>query len=250
MEWYYRTRMGKKIDDPKKIIEDSIYQRKKLIGGFKGNPKVNMKLFMESYSQFPSHWAISLSGEPTLYPKLPELVKELRKHRETRSIFIVSNGQDPSMILKMKSQDALPTQLYISVSAPNKELFNQINKSVYKDGWERLNKTLSMMPKLECRTVIRLTLIRGINDNESYLPLYAKLLDKSKADFIEIKAFMFLGQSRKRLRQENMPEHKEVLSFSGKLLKLMKHYHLHNQHEISRIVLLKRNGSKKEDKIR
>jgi tRNA wybutosine-synthesizing protein 1 len=249
MEWYYRTKMGKRIDSPKEIIEGAIAQRGKLINGFKGNPKVNMDLFKESYNLFPSHWAISLSGEPTLYPKLPELVLELKKRKEVKSIFIVSNGQEPSMILKMKRKDALPTQLYISLSAPNKALFGRINRSVYRDGWKRLNRTLSILPKLDCRTVIRLTLIKGINDKEEYLPMYAKLLEKSKADFIEIKAFMFIGQSRKRLRQENMPSHGEVLDFSKKLLKHLKDYHIQDQHELSRIVLLKRNGSKKKDKI-
>ncbi|MCX6774003.1 MAG: 4-demethylwyosine synthase TYW1 [Candidatus Micrarchaeota archaeon] len=250
MEWYYRTKMGKRINSPKQIIEGAIAQRRKLINGFKGNPKVNMKLFMESYSLFPSHWAISLSGEPTLYPKLPELVLELKRHKEVKSIFIVSNGQEPSMILKMKRKDALPTQLYISLSAPNKILFDRINRSVHKDGWKRLNRTLSLLPKLDCRTVIRLTLIKGMNDDKKYLPLYSRLLKKSKADFIETKAFMFLGQSRKRLKQENMPRHAEVLDFSKKLLTYLKSYHIQNQHEISRIVLLKRNGSKKQDNIR
>jgi len=249
MEWFYRTRMGKKIDSPKEIIEEAIAQRRKLINGFKGNPKVNMKLFMESYSLFPSHWAISLSGEPTLYPKLPELILELKKHKEVRSIFVVSNGQEPLMIQKMKRKDALPTQLYISVTAPNKKLFDKINRSIHKDGWQRLNRTLSLLPALGCRTVIRLTLIKGINDMDEHLPAYARLLDKSKADFIEIKAFMFLGQSRKRLKQENMPRHAEVLDFSRKILNHLSEYRLQNQHEISRIVLLKRNGSKIKDEI-
>jgi len=249
MEWYYRTKMGRKIDDPKKIIEEAIAKRRKLICGFKGNPKADKKLFSESYDIFPSHWAISLSGEPTLYPKLPELVLELKKHRETRSIFVVSNGQEPPVFLRMKKLGALPTQLYVSLSAPNRMLFNRINRSIHRDGWERLNRTLSILPKLDCRTVIRLTLIRGLNDRDEYLPLYAKLLEKSKADFIEIKAFMFLGQSRKRLKQENMPYHSEVVAFSKKLLKSLKAYKIRNQHGISRIVLLKRKGSKKEDRI-
>ncbi len=249
MEWYYRTKMGKRTDAPKAIIEKAVEARKKLVAGFRGNPKADKKLVEESYGMFPSHWAISLSGEPTLYPKLPELVLELRKHKEVRSIFVVTNGQEPDMLLKMEKMGALPTQLYISVDAPNRELFKRINRSTYWNGWERLKRTLGTLNSLKCRTVIRFTLIKGINDADAYLPLYAGLFGRSKADYIEIKAFMFLGQSRKRLKQENMPSHDDVKAFANKLLKLLKIYKVQNGHELSRIVLLKRKGSKVGDRI-
>lgn len=249
MEWYYRTKMGKKIDSPKSIIEKTVGARRKLLAGFRGNFNADKKLVNESYDLFPSHWAISLSGEPTLYPKLPELVLELRKHREVRSIFVVTNGQEPDMLLKMKGMGALPTQLYVSVDAPNRELFKKINKSTYWNGWERLKMTLGIINKLKCRTVIRFTLIKGINDADAYLPLYAGLFGRSRADYIEIKAFMFLGQSRKRLKQENMPSHEDVKLFARKLAKLLKTYKMQNEHVLSRIVLLKRKDSKVNDKI-
>ena len=36
----------------------------------------------------------------------------------------------------------MPTQLYISLDAPNKELWKQIDKSCVTDGWEKLMETL------------------------------------------------------------------------------------------------------------
>ncbi len=249
MEWYYRSKMGKRIDSPETIIKGAVEKRKKLLAGFRGNPKANVKLVNEAYGMFPSHWAISLSGEPTLYSRLPELIKELRRHKEVKSIFVVSNGQEPDMLLKMKRMNALPTQLYISVDAPDRELFSRINRSVHWNGWERLKMTLGILPKLNCRRVLRFTMIKGLNDEDRFLPDYAGLFERSKADYIEIKAYMFLGQSRKRLKQENMPTHSDVKTFAKKLLKFMKTYKLQNEHEISRIVLLKRKDSKIDDKI-
>jgi tRNA wybutosine-synthesizing protein 1 len=249
MEWYFRAKMGKRTDAPKEIIEKTVEARKRLIAGFRGNPNANAKLVEESYSLFPSHWAISLSGEPTLYRRLPELVKALREHSEVKSIFIVSNGQEPEMLLKMKRMGALPTQLYISVAAPDRGLFRRINRSAYADGWERLGRTLGIVRRLKCRTVIRFTLIKGINDADAYLPLYAGLFGRSRADYIEIKAFMFLGQSRKRLKQENMPSHEDVRAFAKKLLKLLKAYKMQNEHALSRVVLLKRRDSRFGDRI-
>jgi tRNA wybutosine-synthesizing protein 1 len=145
--------------------------------------------------------------------------------------------------------DALPTQLYVSVTASDEELFSKINRSVCKDGWARLNKTLGIMAKLKCRRVIRFTLIKGMNDDDKYIKQYARLFEKSKADYIEVKAFMFLGQSRKRLKQENMPSHADVRAFAARLAKAMGNYRMHNEHELSRIVLLKRNDSKVDDRI-
>ena len=48
-------------------------ERRKLIVGHFGDPKQDKQKIEESLT--PSHYAISLSGEPTMYPKLPDLIK-------------------------------------------------------------------------------------------------------------------------------------------------------------------------------
>lgn len=249
-EWMAEIKMGKnEVDEPRDIIEGVLEKRKKLISGLKGAPDADLKKCKESFELFPSHWAISLSGEPTLYPRLAEMVKELRKHSEVRSIFIVSNGQEPNALLKLKKEDALPTQLYISVDAADAKMFEKVNRPKYKDGWKRLNRTLSLLPKLNCRRVLRYTLINGINDSEKYLPKFAEIFEKPKADFIEIKGYMFLGDSRKRLVFENMPKHEYVKEYSEKIVKLLPNYRIIDEDYLSRIVLLKREDSKYENLI-
>ncbi len=251
MEWMKKIKMKKsEVDDPIKIIEETVKQRKKLIVGIKGAYDSNKKLFDEAYELFPSHWAISLSGEPTIYPRLNELINLLKERKEVRSVFLVTNGQEPNHLLRLSKSNSLPTQLYLSLDAPNKELFDKINKSLYKNGWARLNKTLKLMSKFNCRRVIRFTLIKGLNDDEKYLKEYAKLFEMSKTDFIEVKAYMFLGLSRQRLKIENMPYHEDVINFSNKLAKFLKNYSIINEHSPSRIVLFKRNDSKYENIIR
>ncbi|MFH1222460.1 MAG: 4-demethylwyosine synthase TYW1 [Candidatus Micrarchaeota archaeon] len=232
------------LDSPEIIIEKSVQARNKLISGF-GNPDVgNRKMFDEMFRSFPSHWAISLSGEPTIYPKIGALVKELRKHREVRSIFIVTNGQEPARLAAMARSKCLPTQLYVSLSASNEAAFRKLNKSTYKDGWKRLLRTLKMLGRLKCRTVVRLTLMKGINDSEEAQQQFAKLLEMAQADFIEVKSYMFLGQSRKRLKKENMPFHPEVVAYSKQLAKLLPSYKIEAEDTRSCIVLLKRKKSK------
>ncbi len=244
MEWMKKTSMeSAEVDSPKEIIERTVPARRKIMSGIGGAKDVQKDLFRESFTEFPSHWAISLSGEPTIYPRLGELVEELRSRDEVKSIFIVTNGQEPEMIEKMAKDKNLPTQLYVSLSAPNQKLFNKINRPVYADGWQRLMRTLSMLRRLGCRKVIRLTILKGMNDKPEHLAEYAKIMDDSYTDFIEIKSYMFLGLSRQRLKKENMASHKSIKEWSLRLLDRMPGYRLEAEDETSRIVLLKRKKS-------
>lgn len=251
MEWMRRIEMKEsEVDDPGKIIEDCLEQRDELIAGIGGAHDVDRDAFERMFRKFPSHWAISLSGEPTIYPRIGELVRKLREKGEVKSIFIVTNGQEPDRIRQMADEGNLPTQLYVSLTASNEEDFKRINKPVYEDGWERLNRTLGMLKDLKCRTVIRFTLIKGLNDSQEQLEQFAKIFERTKSDFIEIKSYMHLGYSQKRLKIGNMPYHEDVKKASEELLGSMPSYKYEDEDEKSRIVLLKMKGSEVENIIK
>jgi tRNA wybutosine-synthesizing protein 1 len=227
-------------DDVETIYEELIKERRKLLIGFKGYGKVNKKILEEALS--PNHFAISLAGEPLAYSKIGELVEHIRK-KGARSIFIVTNGQYPERLEEMWKKNQLPTQLYVSMNAPNKEIFSLVNMPSLPDAWERFNRTLEIMRQLPIRRVIRLTLIKGINDK--FLDGYVEQIEKAKPDFVEVKSYMFLGYSRKRLKPENMREHEEVRDFSNKLNALLSNYHVEDEQKESRIVLLMRDGAQR-----
>ncbi len=231
-----------KVDEPEMIVKNLLEKRKKLLTGFKGNKEVILEKLDESYSQDPVHYAISLSGEPTLYPKLNELVKYLKSLPRTETIFIVTNAQEPEFFINLDSE-SLPTQLYISLDAPNEELYKKINCPLYSDGWERLNKSLFLASNLPTRKVIRFTQIKGLNDKDKFLKDYSRLFELYKADFIEVKAYMHIGLSQKRHSKEQMPEFEEVKEFALKLCKENPNYELVDEMKDSRIVLLKRKDS-------
>ena len=71
---------------------------------------------------------------------------------------------------------------------------------------------------------------------------YSKLIKKSNADFIEVKAYMWVGYSRERLEIGNMPRHREVMEFAEKIAKETG-YEMIDEKENSRVVLLG-NGNK------
>ncbi len=110
-EFYDTLQMPEQlVDEPDVIVEQLMAERKKLINGFYGNPKNSKKKLDESL--LPAHYAISLSGEPTMYPKLPQLIKYLKSLNATKSIFLVTNGQEPDMLMRLAVEEALPTQIY------------------------------------------------------------------------------------------------------------------------------------------
>ena len=247
-EIFHSGKTPGKIENPEKLIEKLIAERKQLLIGYGGYKKINRKKFQEALK--PCHFAISLIGEPTLYPKLPELVRLLKQRKDFKTVFIVTNGQNPEMLLKLKKKKALPTQLYISMNAPDKELYEKICRPTAKDFWKNYLKSLKIMKDLNCRRVIRLTVIKGINDDEKFMKDFAKIILMANPDFVEVKAYMFVGYSRQRLREENMPLMTDIEKFSGKLLKFLKNFKLSDKCRLSRIVLLKNKKCEWAQKIK
>jgi len=78
----------KNPEDPKKIIDGAIKAQQKLLTGFKIDPNSKKKQLsranQEKYqeAQEPMQFAISLTGEPTLYPLIGDLIEELTKRKK------------------------------------------------------------------------------------------------------------------------------------------------------------------------
>jgi tRNA wybutosine-synthesizing protein 1 len=218
------------IDEPNFIIENSIKAQKKLLSGFGGNDKTNMKLFKESDKI--EHVALSLTGEPITYPKINEIIDSF--HDKKISTFLVTNAQYPDKIKNLK----IVTQLYISLDAPNKELSKMIGKPLFSDYWERLLQSLDEMKKKNFRTTIRMTMIKGMNMDIKYINDFKNLILRSDADFIEVKGYMFVGSSRQRLKKENMPYHEEIVDYCKEFIKILPDYEIVNEQKPSRVVLI------------
>jgi tRNA wybutosine-synthesizing protein 1 len=221
------------IDDPKDIIENTIKEQLKTITGLGGHPNVNKKRLEESKKI--KHFAISLTGEPTMYPKLGELIKKL--HEKKITSFLVTNGQYPDSLEKLEKEDSLPTQIYLSLDAPTKEIYYNLDKPMLKDFWERFNRTLDIIHRIKdkTRTVLRITSVKHRNMcNEKD---YAKLIEKANPKFLEIKGFTLLGPSGEKLTLENVPSHDEVKQFAKDIIKHCD-YKLIDEEPTSRVVLL------------
>jgi len=151
----------------------------------------------------PNHAAISLDGEPLLYPKISGLVEEFRNRNMTT--FIVTNGTFPRVISSMES---LPTQLYVTLPAPNENLYKKVCRPMEKHGWDKLMETLSQLNSLSCRSLIRLTAVKNLNLNEGLIKEYVKLVKNANPDFFEIKGFTL--QAKALLISDRMKENKSL----------------------------------------
>jgi len=218
------------IDEPAFILEKSIEAQQKLITGFKGNERCDQNKWKEAND--PNMVACSLSGEPTLYPRLGEFFEEC--HKRNMTTFLVTNGTNPEALEQM---NPLPKQLYISVVAPNEEIYKKICSPLISEGWKKLKQTLELLPSLDTRTVIRHTLVQGWNMDDTYIKQYAKLDEMASPMFIEPKGYVFVGYSRKRMNLANMPSHKSVYDFGTKLAENLG-YELAMEKPDSRVVLL------------
>lgn len=215
-------------DDPKYIVEKAIEAHRKALMGYKGNPKVLKEKLEEAMN--PKHVAISLSGEPTLYSRIGELIEEFK--RKGMTTFLVTNGTLPNVLEKIVE----PTQLYISVSAPSKEVYKKVCRPLYEGNWERLLTSLALLKSFNCSTVVRITLVKGLNMED---PIgYANIIKIGMPKYIEVKAYMHVGCSIWRLGAEAMPNHNEVFSFA-KIIAESTGYEIIDEVPASRVVLLK-----------
>jgi len=237
---------------PVELLDKIIEERKRLLGGFKGRKGMDLKKFEKSLT--PSFFTMSLSGEPTLYPHLGELFKEIRQRGAVS--FLVTNGLNPEVLKKLGKENGLPTQITVSTNAPNEELFNFWHRSTKKDAWKKFNETLKVIRELKGKTrrAIRLTLVRegGIGDyvdltnmGDGHLKEYVKLIKKAEPDFIHVKGYKSVGFAKKRMGYKKQPWHDSVKKFSLELLEeLGGDYELGAEHERSCVVMLARKGTR------
>ncbi|MCD6476629.1 MAG: 4-demethylwyosine synthase TYW1 [Candidatus Aenigmarchaeota archaeon] len=224
------TKISIDEDDNIKFIIDGLFKaQKELLTGL-GGVKHSEKYLKEAYT--PKNIAISLSGEPFCFENLSELIKEF--HKRDCITFLVTNGTFPEKIEKLET---LPTQLYVSLTSSNKEMMQKLQSPLIPDAWERLNKTLDILPEIKTRKVIRMTMIKNINTKN--LEKFVPLILKAKPNFIEVKSYIAIGSSRERLGLDFMLSHKEIKEISEKISKLTG-YEIKDEQKESRVVLLKR----------
>lgn len=219
-----------KMEDAEFVLKGALQNHVSLIKQFKGVPGVQPDRFAEAMT--PQHCALSLVGEPIMYPEINKFINLL--HGKGISSFLVTNAQFPEAI-----RDLSPvTQLYVSVDASTKDSLKKIDRPLFRDFWDRFLDSLDALSAKCQRTVYRLTLVKAWNTDE--LDNYAQLVYRGKPDFIEVKGVTYCGESKaSNLTMKNVPWHTEVVNFVQELLnRLDGDYEIASEHEHSNCVLV------------
>ncbi|MGH2638902.1 MAG: 4-demethylwyosine synthase TYW1, partial [Rhabdochlamydiaceae bacterium] len=177
-------------------------------------------------------------------------------------------GTFPERIRELKEKGNLPTQLYVTMAAPDRETYLKVCSSVkpyfpvHEEHWERLGKTLGMLSSLGCRTVIRITSVRGVNmiNPEGY----RKIIQSANPSFLEVKGFSISGNAPRiserlgrtnsgyndpnlmRTALEYAPTHEEMLEFAKGISDDFRLFPLISQSELNREVLMAVSWSNKD----
>ena len=230
----YNLKKVKFLDDPKDIVEGFIREQRNALIGYYGYDKVVKEKLDESMK--PKHIALSLTGDACMYPKLPELINEI--HKKNMTSFLVTNGTFTEMVKKLT--DSQPTQMYITLPAPDEETFNQACRPLGKNGWKRIMDSVGLLKHFN-RSVIRLTLAKELNFKDP--EKYAEIINNNEFKFLELKSAMSIGYARYRLREDQSPRHEEIKKFAEKISRLTD-FKIIDEQPQSQVVLM----TKKEDK--
>jgi tRNA wybutosine-synthesizing protein 1 len=105
------------------------------------------------------------------------------------------------------------------------------------DGWQKVMETLELLDSFSCPTVLRHTLVPGLNMVNPRG--YARLADLSNATYIEPKAAMSVGSARARFGYDEMAWFDDVKRFAEEIAAECS-YRVIDEHRWSSVVLLSR----------
>jgi tRNA wybutosine-synthesizing protein 1 len=211
--------------EPIELLEGILNEQRRILSGYGGAITTNKERLAEA--QDPKHVAISLMGEPTLYPYLKELIHLISKRGMTS--FLVSNGTCPETLADLE-----PTQLYLSLNASDEEQYQKMCNPA-ENFWPKILQSLGILKEHRCRSVVRMTMVHGLNMERP--ENYARIIENAEPDFVEVKSYMHLGRSRVRLGREAMPDHVDILRFARTLGESLS-YKLDAEVPLSRVALL------------
>ncbi|XP_051254021.1 S-adenosyl-L-methionine-dependent tRNA 4-demethylwyosine synthase TYW1 [Dicentrarchus labrax] len=218
-----------KMDPAETILQDALEKHQNMIRQFRGVPGVKPDRYEEGLAV--KHCALSLVGEPIMYPEINTFIRLLHSHHI--SSFLVTNAQFPQEIRSLVPV----TQLYVSVDASTKDSLKKIDRPLFKDFWPRFLDSLRALGEKRQRTVYRLTLVKSWNVEE--MQAYSELIALGQPDFVEVKGVTYCGESSaSSLTMANVPWHQEVVAFVQQLTDMLPQYEIACEHEHSNCLLI------------
>lgn len=134
------------VDEPEYILENALKGHYSMIKQMRGVPGVIAERFAKAFEV--RHCALSLVGEPILYPHINKFIQLL--HQKGITSFLVCNAQHPEALRNIVKV----TQLYVSIDAPTKTELKKVDRPLYKDFWERMVECLEILKTVDRKSVV------------------------------------------------------------------------------------------------
>ncbi|KPA80857.1 hypothetical protein ABB37_04278 [Leptomonas pyrrhocoris] len=202
-----------KQDPPELLIAQGMAGHYQMIKQMRGVPGVTPERLATAMQI--RHCALSLVGEPIMYPQINGFCDLLHAHHI--SSFMVTNAQFPEQLRDLKPV----VQLYLSIDAPTPDELKRIDRPLFEDYWDRCLSCVKELARKPQRTVFRLTLVNLYNTDN--VKAYADLVAMGQPDFIEVKGVTYCGTSTSSTltMKDNVPRHDEVIGFCKALCEEM-----------------------------
>ncbi len=137
-------------------------------------------------SGYPDVITITASGEPTLYPYLEELIKEINRIKKQSKTLILSNGSTinrPEIRKALKNLDIVK----LSLDAADQTTFrkiNKIHKGIHID--EIVKGIKTFREEFDGQIIIEVLLVRGVNDSLENINKLYEIMKEINPDRVDI----------------------------------------------------------------
>ena len=214
---------------PETILAGVHRLQKKALAGY--NAVLDNTVTEEKWKEAlaPKHVAISLSGEPTLYSRLPELADLFNANGYTTFVVRTARTRTCSQNAGRSSSTSRSMHLTETYERPACRWATRTGTGAgyrralpnYQQNARRCGSRLSPGTTTQSRRATP-----GSSRTQGHT-------------FVEVKGYMYLGYSRNRLQRNNMPEHAQVRKFAERITASCD-YKIRDENPLSRVICLER----------
>ena len=212
---------------PEELFARVVEAHRQLVVGFKGNPRSDSRKAAEVLE--PTNVTFSLTGEACLYPHLDSLLGVFKENG--LAVVLVTAGAGAERLLSISNH---PPMVYTSLCAYDASSYETLCRP---DGpnWDNVLTFLRCQSSLSSTRVIRVTLIRGIN-NHAWRS-FGDLIALASPDYVEVRSFSPVGEAA-ALGRDRVLELQECIDFSEGICRIA-NLAVTATNRTSRVVLMK-----------
>ena len=195
---------AQEILPPEPLANAIVREHLALVAGFEGSNVSDLTRAHEAKN--PSNVAMSLTGEASRYPYLDELI-EIFKCKGFSTILVTAGAEERSFANLVH----LPSMLYLSVLAYDEKSYERLCRPI-ESTWKDWVAFCAVFSQLHTTRVLRVTLIKGLNDHDRAMDGFSKIVGICRPKFIEVRSYAPVGRAA-LIGRENILPFENIVEF-------------------------------------